>query len=360
MTEKVDIIRPTSNVQRPTSNVQRNLFPKTITIFLKMFVSGVLALFILTLLCKFYFNLPLNFADPSGATDKKRELNAYFAYCLEGFSYGRINNEGRNDSIYYEEGMPLNILVMGSSHMEAFEVMRKDNTASLLAKFSDKIVYNIGMSAHRFITCAMNLETALKRYTPYDYVVIETAALNFSDDDLEGIINKSIPKIPESKFRAYNKGFMYMLRRNDFLRLMNVQFKIGGAENPSNENVSVSNTSNNAELLSEVLMQLNETAQSYGVKLIIAYHPSITLNKDGTISINGNPDITAQFSELCAQNGIYFVDTGKRFLDEYAKDYTLPYGFMNTSVAKGHMNKYGHRMFAEEIYKLIQRIEAQS
>jgi len=48
----------------------------------------------------------------------------------------------------------------------------------------------------------------------------------------------------------------------------------------------------------------------------------------------------------------------QRFLSEYEKNYTLPAGFFNTSVAKGHMNKDGHRMFAEEIYKLMQRIEA--
>lgn len=67
-----------------------------------------------------------------------------------------------------------------------------------------------------------------------------------------------------------------------------------------------------------------------------------------------------QFSDLCAQNGIYFLDMSNRFLDEYEKNYTLPYGFMNTSVCKGHMNKHGHKMFAEEIYRLINRIEAQS
>ncbi|MBR0279256.1 MAG: hypothetical protein IJQ75_04680, partial [Synergistaceae bacterium] len=60
------------------------------------------------------------------------------------------------------------------------------------------------------------------------------------------------------------------------------------------------------------------------------------------------------------ENGIYFLNMAGRFLEEYEKDYTLPYGFANTSVGKGHMNVHGHRMFADEIYKLIQRIGAGS
>ena len=63
------------------------------------------------------------------------------------------------------------------------------------------------------------------------------------------------------------------------------------------------------------------------------------------------------FADACEANRIYFIDMSKRFLSEYEKNYTLPTGFFNTSVAKGHMNKDGHRMFAEEIYKLMQKIE---
>ena len=103
-----------------------------------------------------------------------------------------------------------------------------------------------------------------------------------------------------------------------------------------------------------------EDVQASKAKLIIAYHPPVRLKLDGTIKISDEPDIVTKFSELCKQKGIYFLDMRERFLKEYSEHYILPYGFTNTSVGKGHMNKYGHRMFAEEIYSLIQRIEAQS
>ena len=353
MTEKVDIMRPTSNVQRPTSNVQPNLFQKSLITFLKIIVSGIFALLILTLLCSFYYNVPQHHADPAGATDYKFEPDTFFAFGREGFSYGRTNNEGYNDSSDYIKGMPVQILVTGSSHMEALHVMRKKNAASLLAELSDRFVYNIGTSAHTFITCAVNLESALRKYTPSEYVIIETASVNFSDKELERIISKNVSKIP-----AYDKGILSVLRRNNFLRLMYHQFPVLLKSNMTSRKKSEQNDSYNSKaLLTEVLRNLAHTASSYGIKLIIAYHPSISLNKDGTISINGDLNIVRQFSELCAQNGIYFLDMSKRFLDEYKKNYTLPYGFMNTSVGSGHMNKYGHKMLAEEIYGLIQRIE---
>ena len=112
-------------------------------------------------------------------------------------------------------------------------------------------------------------------------------------------------------------------------------------------------------LLNQVLKKMSATVKNSGAKLIIAYHPSVALNKDGSLKIEGNPESVKVFSEACAQNGIYFIDMSERFLSEYEKNYTLPTGFFNTSVAKGHLNKYGHRMFAEEIYKLMQKIEVE-
>ena len=126
------------------------------------------------------------------------------------------------------------------------------------------------------------------------------------------------------------------------------------------ENVGNVETFNNPALLSKFFVNLHDTASRYGTKIIVAYHPSISLNKDGSLSINDNLETRKQFSALCEQNGIYFLDMSERFLAEYEKDFTLPYGFSNTSVGTGHMNKAGHRMFAEEIYNLMKRIEARS
>ena len=51
------------------------------------------------------------------------------------------------------------------------------------------------------------------------------------------------------------------------------------------------------------------------------------------------------------KNDIVFVDTGDAFLKAYENDYSVPYGFSNTTIGNGHLNQTGHRIVAEEFYK---------
>ena len=326
---------------------------------LKILVSGILALIILTLLCKIYDDPPQHHINLDGVTDRIfAPYRRYFCF-QEGFSVGKTNNEGYNNTFDFEKGMSLDVLLMGSSHMEAFGVMQDENTANLLGEFANERVYNIGVSGHFFPTCASNLKAALRKYAPSKFVIIEIMNLSFTDETFASIINHTFPHIdgavgtrnPLREFMRENP-YIYRAYLNIFHFLPN--------KFPTQDYSSFSQ--NNPELLAKVLAQMSDTlSQSKsGAKLIIAYHPPVSLNLDGSLKIESDPQVSRQFSELCEQNGIYFLDMSERFLSEYAKDYTLPYGFINTSVASGHLNRYGHRMFAEEIYKLMQRIEAQS
>ena len=35
----------------------------------------------------------------------------------------------------------------------------------------------------------------------------------------------------------------------------------------------------------------------------------------------------------------------------------MPYGFVNTTPGAGHMNRVGHRLFAQEVYETIKALE---
>ena len=59
--------------------------------------------------------------------------------------------------------MSIDVLVMGSSHMQGFQVMQKYNTANVLSELSGRIIYNIGMGGHGLPVCISNLEAALKK-----------------------------------------------------------------------------------------------------------------------------------------------------------------------------------------------------
>lgn len=274
-------------------------------------------------------------------------------HAREGFSFGHLNNEGYKCLHDYKPGMSIDILVMGSSHMQAFQVFGEETASEILEVLSGLTVYNIGAGAHFFLTCVSNLAAEVKRYRPLRYIVIETPFIMFPDKDIKPLVDGTFKK--EEKKRG---TLRLLVRKNKFMKRLWVQFNTV-LRNSSNTH-SEDTKRNNIFLMNELMKLIHNVSETYDVKIIIAYHPSVSLNKDGTLKINGSPETVKQFSDLCTQNGIYFVDMSNRFLDEYGKNYTLPYGFMNSSVGKGHMNRYGHRMFAEEIYKLINRIEAQS
>jgi len=292
-----------------------------------------------------------------GATDYLFDADTFGAKMTEGFAWFTSNNEGYYNRFDYHKGMDISTLIMGSSHMEGTNLMYWNNTANLLENFLNEKVYNIGVSGHNFIHCAANLKAALQKYKPENYVAIETNSIKFNEKELNDVLEDSVKKIP-----AYDQGILAQLRKNNFLRLMYAQFfqnflkKYVLKTAPANPFETPQN--DGGLTLSKVLNKMSATVrENSSAKIIIAYHPFVSLNKDGSLKIEGDLEAVKIFSDLCKENGIYFIDMSERFLSEYQKDFTLPYGFFNTSVASGHMNKDGHRMFAEEIYKLMQKIE---
>ena len=252
--------------------------------------------------------------------------------------------------------MDIAALVMGPSHMEAFQVMQDENTASILGELTEERVYNIGVNTHFFERCINILEAALNKYHPSKYIVISTFNVSFSDEELRLILNKSVPEREKLKTGL----FLEFLRKSSYMRLIYQKSKVVLKKYIHAEVKSILTAKNNPVLLDKVMKYVKDTAGSYGVKALIFYHPSTSLNSDGSLNVKTDYEGVSSFSESCRKNGIYFIDMSSRFQDEYTKNHILPYGFINTSVGSGHLNRYGHKMIAEELYKLIQRIEAES
>ncbi|MBQ6906783.1 MAG: hypothetical protein IJR79_02415 [Clostridia bacterium] len=320
----------------------------------KIFISGVFAFLILTAFCYFYYNVPVHKNNTDGSTDYKWEPNVFYSRGTEGFASGRTNNEGFVNVLDYNSETPIDILIMGSSHIQAFEVPIRQSTTSRLQELTDKNVYNIGVSSHGFSTCCCNLEAAAEKYEP-SYIVIETGTCFFSEDTLNGVISGTLAEIP-----AHTGGIAAKLQKNQFLRLLYAQVVNYNKKQPAaEEDAVVKDTAekNNEELLTKVLEKVKETATNHDAKIIIAYHPPVAVNSDATLIIGGNRAAEEQFAKTCKENDIYFLNMNERFAEEYEKSYILPYGFINTTVGSGHLNKYGHKMMAEELYKIILEVE---
>lgn len=331
---------------------------KFVTCVAKIVAAGLLAWLCLTLFCMWYYNIPVHAEDVSGATDYKWEENAFHSRATEGFSFGTTNNEGFNNLYDYEVGMEVDVLVMGSSHMEGFNVDMSETTASRLdVLMENDTVYNIGISGHTLPVCLDNLSSALEKYNPEKYLIIETDTIEFSDEILIKAINDNTEEKP-----SHTGGIIGLLQKNQYLRLAYKQLSSFIDNNADNRDVTTDNAgaAQDTELLIAFVDKIAATIsdwQSEGGTLIIAYHPSVVISEDGTLQLNKNEQAVQEFAQLCEARGILFLDISDRILEEYAKDYTLPYGFSNSSVGKGHMNKYGHAMMAEELYKLMKEAE---
>ncbi|MCM1091012.1 MAG: hypothetical protein NC092_08290 [Butyrivibrio sp.] len=327
----------------------------------KIVVSGILAFIFLTLFCFFYYNIPAHIANRDGSTDYKWEANTFYSRGTEGFAWGKTNNDGFTNMFDYDDDMKIDVLIMGSSHMEAYQVDMSQSTASRLnAMLKNETVYNIGVASHTFLICESNLRAALDKYHPTKYVVIDTSSISFSDEALTRAINGETANLP-----SYDGGIVYLLQKNPFLRRIysqikvysNLQAKNAEASDDTEASEDIVVTEDNKKLLAKVLQKISSLAEEYDTKVIIVYHPRAKIAYNGDMSFNVKENAVAQFKNSCDENGIIFLDMSNRFKEEYESSYTLSHGFSNTAIAKGHLNQYGHAMIADELYHLISEEE---
>lgn len=321
----------------------------------KIILSGILAFIILTAFSFFYYNTPVSCASADGATDYKWESDKFYSRATEGFGIGKTNNEGYVNTFDYSEQTEVDVLVMGSSHMEGYQLATDETAASVLnSLLPDKTVYNIGVSGHQFLICANNLEAATNKYQPSEYVVIETSSIDFINDDLQKAIDGTVAELADN-----SNPILDLLQKNQYLRLAYVQLNNFATRKSSGEGYKADNPpqTNDKTLLDEILFKMENTVSQSGAKLIILYHPGTIISADGEMQFPDNEDTVKAFEALCIKNNILFLDMRDRFLQEYNDSYTIPYGFSNSSVGSGHLNKNGHAMIAQELYELISEVE---
>lgn len=325
---------------------------------LKAAAAGMIAFVLLCLWCASYYNVPVHYENPTGATEYVWQSHKTYRKGTEGFVFGRTNNEGMNAPEDYHEGDRVDILLMGSSHMEGMNVEQEENTASVLEQLfeGEKNCYNIGMSGHTLAYCLSNLQAALDCYQPQDYVVIETRTLDFSDGEMGRLAEGKLQSIP-----SYSSGPIVLLQKLPYLRLMYTKYLDDidlGAHKP-HETVPVEGVDPAYldQVLSKVLADAAESCREAGVQPMILYHPTLYLSKDGSPYVSTDPADLERMERCCRENGILFVDMTDSYLQGVTDGHRLPYGFANTKPGMGHMNSWGHRLFAQGIYRTIMEQE---
>lgn len=330
--------------------------------FIKFIGAFILALIFLNIFCLLYFNVAVHRPSGTGATDYVWEANKFYASAKEGFAFGVTDKDGYNNTYPHKQDQSIDILVMGSSHMEAFQVSQDENATYLLNKQlhdrgNNNFAYNIGISGHDFLRCASDLSNALNTFKPTKYIVLETGSVSFSASNVDAVLNDTYPKIP-----SHDQGIIGLLQRFPYLRLTYQQLQSFTGFNGGNDNAfAVAEDKMQTEALTpsyrdgftQLIQKISDTAKKASIKLIIIYHPEISFSDDGALQIITNTDYLKLFSNACSANGVIFVDMSSKFLSEYQSRRIIPYGFSNTAVGVGHLNKDGHRMVAEMLYQAL-------
>lgn len=318
----------------------------------KVVVSGIISLCILSGFVFFYFNHGVHITNVSGATDYKWEPNQVKNTMTEGHAFLKMDCNGFNNLNGNTDDV--DILLMGSSQMEAFNVAQVDNTASVLNSKLSMFTYNIGISGHTIYHCIRNLDSAVIEYKPQQYVILVTDDIWLDPEMMQQVIDGNLDRIP-----SYDSGILYTIQKR-FPVIKTLYKKITEWKDAE----IVQNTSQKSviddhylDTLSDFLAIGESVCNDNNVPLIIVYQPRTKLNQSGEYLSDTDSEAISVFTDLCSANNITFLDMTNAFETLYNEQHILAHGFANTAVGYGHLNKYGHALIAQELARVIRGVE---
>lgn len=323
---------------------------------LKALLAAVLAVAILSAFCFFYYNYGVRKTNLTGATDYSWE-NAFFCHMEEGIGFGVYDEDGFNNGNY--PGGQIDVLLMGSSHINAYNVKYDQGLAWILnTKEWDKTVYNIGMEGHDLARQAYNLPYALDYYEPNEYVVLEMFQIP-SEEEMQSVLDGTW-----ERSSAYDAGVIYYLQKIPFFRILHKKIAdYRGSVTPVNtistnameeteSQESVQEETSMEKTRDAFLSNISRICEEKKVKPILLYH-TVPLRTEKTWVFQSDADTISSWRDTCEEEGILFLDATKAFEDRYMKNYHIPYGFSNTKIGWGHLNADGHQILAELLYEAL-------
>lgn len=322
----------------------------------KVFVAGIFAFSILSVITFFYNYTGIHITNTTGATDYVWQKNQRMFNMKEGFSYVKMDKNGFNNAEVFEN---IDILLMGSSHMEAYQVLQNENCASLLNEYlPDFNTYNIGISGHTIYRIVDNLDSALKEFSPSRYVLIETNTVSLDIETMNEVLNGEA-----SAIKSYDSGLLFYLQKIPaFKPLYNqidnwLNLKSDNDDDSDNVVKETIISDEYIEMLGLFLGEIKKEAVKYGIVPVIFYAPNESLDSQGNLHFSTDIKYYDAYKTVCESNGIVFIDMSDSFRTLYENSNVLAHGFSNTAVGVGHLNKYGHNIVAEKLAAEISKRE---
>lgn len=333
----------------------------------KCIIAGAISLVLLSLFSLVYYNPPIATEQPDSVTNYRFVPNKNWSFMLEGVGFGKTDNLGYNNA-YYNDCLDPDIVFIGSSHLEALQVPQDANCVYILNQMlnEDKEednnfkCINLGVSGHSFEVSASNFKYVADKFSDAKYIFIETSNVEFSPEVLDDVI--------AGKFHTpiEKKGFIAgTAQKIPFIRLMHKKFNESATAKGTTVAPATDNLSQKAEpdmnlyieKMNIILGGISEISTEKGVEPVILLHESFWEDKDGNIVTDMDKTYKDAFMKSCADSGIKVIDVSPDFVSAYRENFELSYGFSNSAPGEGHLNKTGHRIMAETIYRKINEME---
>lgn len=330
------------------------LLKTTLIWFLKVLAAGIISLAVLSVISFFYSHTGIHITNTTKATDYTWLPNQRKNNMKEGFAFIQMDENGFNNIEPYND--KIDILLMGSSHMEACQVRQNENCSSILNNLlPEYYTYNIGISGHTIYRITDNIKNALNKYKPQKYVLIETSTIELDSFEMKKVLSGE-----SSGIKSYDSGILFYLQKIPSFKPLYNQLEIWlttkaksgtPSDSPSVEKIIIDDEYR--KILFDFLSIISSESKVNGVTPVIFYSPSESLSKDGSIAFQTNSEFLEVYKETCESLDIIFIDMSETFAEMYNEEKTLAHGFLNTAVGVGHLNKYGHRVIAETIAEEI-------
>ena len=332
---------------------------KALKFLFTVITSGITAVIILNLILLFYYNLPLHLNNPDKSTDYIWESNGKWTKMTEGISWGKMDAAGFNNKSVIENP---DVLILGSSHMEASNVFQKYNTSTKLQAFLEDSnhplkVYNKGISGHNFLKCCKYLGINSKN-TSAKYIVIETSKLDYNTSELQNLFDNKIDYTA-----SHTTGIIYYLQKMPLFRLIYSQFEHGlitlflpkkskslsMQESPSTQAQELENQikENYEKLFSYISTNANNK------QIIIFYHPTGIPQSNGKLDYSIPVTYLKEFEFAAKKHGITFIDLTEETEKLWQNEHKTTHGFTTGTAFSGHINQNGHEIAARKLADYI-------
>lgn len=332
---------------------------------LKAFGACLLVFFLANTLMFVYNRQPGWLERSHGATTSIWRPGSFIVQGQEGYGIHVVDRNG-----YLNRGTLVDdnyVLVVGSSQTEGKEVKSGERYCDILnvalqkaeeKDTSDLLVYNVSMDANYLPKMLSGFTALISEFPDSSCIVLEIGTTDYTADELQKMLiqreyheSETGEKIQQS-LSAKERLKLMMKEFFPLLNHVKSQYKAMGAVNQQSgsmkEETVIKDMESYEKQLGEVFQMLDDLYQG---QIIFLYHPTMEITNDGLTAVY--EQTTEEFKQLCDTYGFTLVDMTQTFLEAYETDYIVPYGFSNTTLGTGHLNKYGHEMIAENLYQVM-------